>query len=105
MKKPGYFLKTVTVISSVLLVAGFVSYRAGAFDWLLGSNDAQQERFLSSSKVKTLFFGLSEKPKEEPGTPPQADPAFMSSSKSFIFVSPTKTKETPPVLPSSKPSP
>jgi hypothetical protein len=105
MKRPGYLLKAVTVISSVLLVAGFIAYRAGAFDWLVGNDDAEPERFMSSSKFQTLFFGLSEKTKEQPGATPQLDPAFMSSSKSIILVSPAKTKDVPAGSPSPKPSP
>ena len=105
MTKPRYLLKAATVISSVLLVAGFIAYRAGAFDWLVGNDDTEPERFMSSSKVKTLFFGLSEKTKDQPAATPQLDPTFMSSSKSIIFVSPAKTKDAPANSPASKPSP
>ncbi len=108
MKKTGYLLKVVTVVSSVLLVAGFISLRAGAFDWLLGTGDAgEAERFMSSSKVKTLFFGIADpKPKgDPPAVSTQVDPTFMYSSKSIILVSPAKTKEAPANSPPSKPSP
>jgi hypothetical protein len=95
MKKPGMILKVLTVVSSVLLVAGFIGYRAGAFDWILGNETAgETERFMSSSKVKTLFFGLGDgKPSDVPSaTYPQSDLSFMSSSKSIILASPEKTK-------------
>jgi hypothetical protein len=93
MKKPGCVLKAATVFSSVLLVAGYIGYRAGAFDWLLGSREP--ERFQSSSKLKVLSFGLSEKAKDEQSSPsPQPDPTFMYRSKSIILVSPAKAKET-----------
>jgi hypothetical protein len=108
MKKPRYLLKAITIISSVLLVAGFIAYRAGAIDWLLGTGDGgEPEQFMSSSKVKTLFFGLGEgnTTSASPVTGTQVDPAFMSSSKSIILVSPAKTKDVPAGSPPSKPSP
>jgi len=106
MTKPRYLLKAITIISSVLLVAGFIAYRAGAIDWLLGTGDGgEPEQFMSSSKVKTLFFGLGEGNTTPPVTSTQVDPAFMSSSKSIILVSPAKTKDVPAGSPPSKPSP
>ena len=87
---------------------GHHPYRAGAIDWLLGTGDGgEPEQFMSSSKVKTLFFGLGEgnTTSASPVTGTQVDPAFMSSSKSIILVSPAKTKDVPAGSPPSKPSP
>jgi hypothetical protein len=38
MRRPHLLLRVATVVSSILLVAAFISYRAGAFDGLLGTS-------------------------------------------------------------------
>ena len=41
--KSNVLLKVCAVASSLLLVIAFVSYRAGAFGWLIDSNDLPAE--------------------------------------------------------------
>src|SRR5579872_6612107 len=39
MKQPPFLLKLAVLSSSMLLAGGCVSYRAGAFNWLIGSSE------------------------------------------------------------------
>jgi hypothetical protein len=93
VKSANFFLKAATVASSVLLVTAFVGYRAGAFDWLLGRN-TRDPMIMGGSKSKILVDPAVLIPAGSDDV--QADPAFMSSSKSIIFVPPPKTKGTQP---------
>jgi hypothetical protein len=80
VKPPGAFLKLAAVASSLLLVGGFVSYRAGAFDRLLGTSARPADpELLPSSKVKQILV--------VPTTTQQKDPALLPGSKS-IAISP-----------------
>ena len=88
MNRPRAALKVAAVACSVVLAAGFVSYRAGAFDWVRGPAPA-----------------LPETPPEAIGTSPEADPAvtvnpesplFISGSKTAIFVVPPGAASAPP---------
>ena len=89
MKRRGLLLKIATILSSVTLVTGFIAYRAGAFDWLVGKK-TDSPAIMSGSKYKVLV-----QPGQTDGsTPKNYDPAFMSSSKSIIFVEP-KASENP----------
>lgn len=38
MKRPHYLFRVAALVSSVVLLGGFVSYRAGAFDWFVRSS-------------------------------------------------------------------
>ncbi len=88
MKRPNLLIKVATITSSVLLVAGFVSYRAGAFNWLTGNEAAPAAPgFLGGSKSKVLIEPTSQTPAQGQ-TPASPSPAFMSSSKSIILVDP-----------------
>jgi hypothetical protein len=70
-KRPRTLFKAAAVASAVLLVGGFVAYRAGAVDGLLG--------FSSTKTFKA--FGPSDATGQQPAeTTP--DPAIMYSSKS-----------------------
>ncbi len=102
MKSPNSLLKVATVVSSVLLVGGFVSYRAGAFDWLTGtgarpanseSSPALDPSLLSGSKSDLIF----REPANSQQPPPAAQPApaIMSGSKSLA----------PAIFPPAQPDP
>jgi hypothetical protein len=71
MRKPHLLLRVATVVSSILLVAAFISYRAGVFDGLLGT----------SATGATI---MQETPADSVGQ----DPAFMGGTKSMVFVEP-----------------
>jgi hypothetical protein len=93
MKYPRFLLKLATVASSVLLVGGFVSYRADALNWLMQAS-APDEPTTSRSPVE---------PTRSQGLPPASaltEPAYMSSSKSIIFV-PAPSPNTPGAHPPS----
>jgi hypothetical protein len=98
VKRPNPILKLAAVVSSVLLVAGFVSYRAGAFDWV-GKADSP-----AVESEPNPADGASQSPAE--GAPSEA---FISGSKSAIFVVPPSsappggsTAGSPPIMSSSK---
>ncbi len=82
MKPRSALVKLAAVASSLLLVGGFISYRAGAFDALL-------------------------KPSPQPAEPestPVSDPTIMYSSKSGTIVTPGTIKQSKEatLLPGSK---
>lgn len=88
LKSP--YLKFAAVAWPLLLVAAFVSHRAGAFDRpkpqsVLTSAELEaytdeQSLFLYSSKSGPVFVPDS--------APPAAPPEFLSGSKSLILVRP-----------------
>jgi hypothetical protein len=87
MRKPRLLLQVATVVSSILLVAAFISYRAGAFDGLLGT----------SAKETTIMGGSKSKIVIEPGTSRRTpaverDPTLMYGTKSMILVEPSEVK-------------
>jgi hypothetical protein len=43
MTKSRFLLKLAAVVSSLLLVGVFVSYRAGAFDWLTRTSETPSD--------------------------------------------------------------
>jgi hypothetical protein len=75
MKQPGLLLKSAVIASAVVLVGGFVSYRAGAFDWL----------------VKTSPPAAEATPTEAPPPAPEPESTILPSTKSF---SPTQFIKT-----------
>jgi hypothetical protein len=98
MKQPHFLFRMVALVSSVLLVSGFVSYRAGAFDWLkgtgsetadsgegpnLGENPARSERpkpkLLPDSKV--IIMSESPVPFPDEWSVPASQPAPPDSRK------------------------
>jgi hypothetical protein len=109
VKRPHAALKLAAVASSVVLVAGFVSYRAGAFEWLskpdVQSTGDPGETILPSSKVSQIA-----QPKDVPAGQTGTDPAMMSGSKSIIFVVPPSSPQPggstagspPPIMGGSK---
>lgn len=116
MKQPHPLLKIAAVASSVLLVGGFVSYRAGAINWLVETNpapansDSQSDdilvsvpegssgslRFMVGSKSDAGLIRLppqSQTPAAQP-QPPSAEttpskPTLLPGSKSAAIVVPT----------------
>ncbi len=55
MKRPDFLLKLAALVSSLLLLGGYVAYQAGAFNWLSGTS-AQKAAIMGSSKSKTLLI-------------------------------------------------
>jgi hypothetical protein len=85
-------LKLAVIASSVLLLAGFVAYRAGAFNWLF------EPALMGSSKSAKIFLPPATTQPQPPEVTP-LDPTIMSSSKSIapLIVQP------PPASPADKP--
>jgi hypothetical protein len=129
MRQPHFLLKIAAVTSSVLLVGGFIAYRAGAFDRLMGSRTADPA--MGGSKSKVLI--TEPKPADTAEKQPTVSPVQMSeeekrrmlmySSKSIILSDsvhrtptdsvPNTTQQPPPdtkpasptILPGSKAAP
>jgi hypothetical protein len=79
MKQPGRLRKAAVVVTSVLLIAGFVSYRAGALGWLVGTDTKPGVLSLMAGSKSAAVF-------ETVGTvqpPPSPQPTIMSGSKSL----------------------
>jgi hypothetical protein len=78
MKRPHFLTKVSVVACSLLLVGGFVSYRAGAFEWIAGARSVQGGdtalELMGSSKSKVIV--------ESSPIPYNR----MASSKSMIIV-------------------
>lgn len=116
MKQLHPFLKLAAVVSSVLLVSGLVSYRAGAFNWLVEASAAPAATESSVNDIlvslpeessgSLLFMvgsksdaGLIRLPPQQktPAAQPQppspettpAKPTFLPGSKSAAIVVPT----------------
>jgi hypothetical protein len=100
--KRNLLLKLAVIASSVLLVAGFVSYRAGAFNWLTAeqvqpappaADPADSQPVLSPAELTTIMSGSkSAMPGPIPGPTKQAPPTIIGGSKSMA-----------PLIPSSPP--
>src|SRR5260370_36850146 len=107
MKPPNSLLKLAVIASSVLLLSGFVAYRAGAFNWLFTPT------IMSSSKSHQIF-GAPATTQEPPTEATTLDPTIMYSSKSMapLIVQPAPissgappagtTQLAPTILPGSK---
>jgi hypothetical protein len=115
------FLKMAALVSSVLLVGAFVSYRAGAFQSLLERNQPPVEAesipegelpaFYSSKSLRFTIPDAKNAPKEKTRelTPAELKAIIMSSSKLGIIAfdppAPTgKPKPTPPATPTPDPA-
>jgi hypothetical protein len=94
VKQPHALLKLAAVVSSVLLVGGFVSYRAGAFTGLMetgeqpaepASSPDPEKNLMGGSKSKTISFEPPAAQQPPPGTGPRS-PTIMSGSKSIAPV-------------------
>jgi hypothetical protein len=88
--KPNALLKLAAIASSVLLMAGFVSYRAGAFGWLSDTST----RSVDAEGDPTLERNPVDDPSSDSAT--QAERTIMSSSKSIMLApsAPTSTTVT-----------
>jgi hypothetical protein len=87
--------KTVAVGCSAILIAGFVSYRAGAFDELFRPNTPAAEPVEQPT------------PEVVSDAPPDVvltNPTMFSSSKSIILAPASTPGQSPAVLPGSKSS-
>jgi hypothetical protein len=92
-------LKLATVVSSVLLLSGFVCYRAGAFHWLIGAS-ARPADSVSSPTVG-----------QSPAAPGEAAGTIMPGSKSMVISDfssfavpvPSSGPEAQPAVPSQQP--
>jgi hypothetical protein len=114
VKHPNLLLRTAVVLCSALLISGFVSYRAGAFDRLLGRNPpppaaveetpAGEGSLFYSSKVGKIF--VAPDPSQQPspaGTQPALD--LLPGSKRLTPLIPQPAPSTPaPPPPASAPS-
>jgi hypothetical protein len=101
VKQPNLLLKIAVGVSSLLLVSGFVSYRAGAFNRFLSPSDTPTvPTTLGGSKFKTVI----EPPSSNPPYASSPDLAIMSSSKSIILAPPS-TVTVPAPTPAQQPSP
>lgn len=82
MTRPNAILKAAAVGCSVLLAAGFVSYRAGAFDWL--NPPPVAEPTLTPSEESVTAPPAESAPAKSELVPP----AILYSSKSGAIVPP-----------------
>ena len=106
MKPPRSLLQLAAVASSALLVAGFVSYRAGAFDWL-GASEAPP----AGDPGETVLPGTKRaeiaRPSDAPAQATVADPAVLSGSKSALVLIPPapgiQAPDPPPPAPAPAP--
>jgi hypothetical protein len=120
MKLIRPFLKIAALTSAVVLVAAFVSYRAGAFDWLAprgtpapeivldpSTFSVSQTNMMSSSKSGTVFV--------EPVAPAQGQqaaqpaPTLMGGSKTLsvgplVQPPPANTQGPPPTAQAQQPT-
>ena len=77
MIRLNVLLKLATVASAVLLMAGFVSYRAGAFGWLSDSGT----RSVDAEGIPSSEGNLAEDPSTDSAA--QGERTIMSGSKSI----------------------
>ena len=101
MKRPSALFKVTAVVCSVLLFAGLVAYRAGAFDRLMTPEAPAGGPELGPAAV-------TDAPPTAPDPAVQAaDGNFLSTSKSIMFVVPPggakkDASKSPTFLPGSK---
>jgi hypothetical protein len=101
MKRPSALFKVAAVVSSVLLFAGLVAYRAGAFDRVMTPE-------APASEPEPAPGVVSDAPPTAPDPSIQAaDGNFLSTSKSIMFVVPPgggkkDASKSPTLLPGSK---
>jgi hypothetical protein len=93
MNKPNAFLKAAVLLSSVLLLSAFVSYRAGAFDRFLNNTgppsdfggDPLPQENLSGDSTSEGIPGSVTNAEPPPSSRTDGDRTIMSSSKSIIL--------------------
>jgi hypothetical protein len=94
VKRPNAILKLAAVASSAVLVAGFVSYRAGAFDWAGATGSPTAESGPDPASDENAAVGNPSEPAGQPAVSPVTSPVMLSGSKSGIFIVPPSS--TPP---------
>jgi hypothetical protein len=102
MKRSNAVLKVVAILSSVLLVAGFVCYRAGAFNDLLGTMPTpatagpNYDPYLydGTSKSARIFIEPASQPPVAGTTPSR--PTYLGGSKSRTVFDPAPAAQAPP---------
>jgi hypothetical protein len=123
VNRPHPILKVAAVASSALLLAGFVSYRAGAFDWTSPPADSPPapevapspeaapvagqltpQAILSSSKSGAIVTPQTLPPSGAAqgvsSTTVKPSPAFLGSSKSLApLIPPGETPKSDPAMP------
>jgi hypothetical protein len=87
VKQPHPLLKLAAVVCSVLLAGGFVSYRAGAFHWLLGTSARPADSGSSPAPEESLSDGATE-----------PAPTIMYSTKSMPLSAPRTSSGSSPFL-------
>jgi hypothetical protein len=135
VKQSHVLLKLTVLASSLLLVGGCVSYRAGAFNWLMepskqpadaenssprdqkqsGENTSPPLTIMSGAKSSAtgatsgLLQGITpaDTPQQPPATKPPNMTLMQSSKGGFILVPESKPPDVQPPAPSqpSKPAP
>lgn len=106
MTKPGILLRLAAILSSVLLIGAFVSYRAGAFSLPLGNQSQPMESQESQGQPTYLIDGTSKSARMFAEQPASGKPVFMSGSKSdtgLIPVPPTGGQTVSPPFPAPPP--
>jgi len=104
-------LKLAVIGSSLLLVGGFVSYRAGAFDRFFGAGDGSQtisSELIGGSKSAEVFGEFEERslvsPADDPAAP-QPDAMIYSTKSSPMIEVHKGLATTPPTPPVASPPP
>jgi hypothetical protein len=91
MKSSNALLKLAAVASSVVLLAGFVCYRAGAFRRLLQTDPPHADSLMGSSKSKVLIVPPSpDTPSDRPPAPSQ-EPASRATESKRTMMSGSKS--------------
>lgn len=104
MKKPNVILKLAVIASSVVLIAGFVAYRAGAFNWSKPASTQPVDPAAKDSgswlEIPTVMSGSkstftpSTMPPIEKVRPSTDSPsAIMGSSKSLAPLIPASSSK------------
>jgi hypothetical protein len=113
MSQPNSLVKLAAIASSVLLLSGFVGYRAGAFQWLTAVGEIVPEEkaepapttmygskagiFVDASSIDTTDSQLSTVLQESSATGGQA--IILPGSKSAIIVPANPSPSAQPAAP------
>jgi hypothetical protein len=104
MKQPNALLKLAAVVSSLVLFGGFVSYRAGAFNSLLGPGENAADSGSSATGDEPYKLELTTSdPLTFEGRLGRTSDALMSSSKSIILFNEQPRPNTPSAPPATTP--
>jgi hypothetical protein len=95
MRIPKSILKIGSVASALLLVGGFVAYRAGALEWLMEGEKPAEEPMLTMSMEEAAEYLKAQE---------GVDMTFMASSKSIAPLIRPKPKSPASQPPASGPT-